>query len=178
MAGVIWSIGQGRRGLPQLIAPLQAREIRFLLDVRSAPWSGVKPEFSREPLAAHLRGTGLRYLYLGDTLGGRPSDPSCYVGGRVDYAITAATPRFQRGLARLVSAWEQGHQVCLFCSEGDPERCHRSKLIGVALAELGVEVQHIGADDSVRTQSQVMQSLSGGQLPLLSLPLRSTGSYR
>ena len=33
------------------------------------------------------------------------------------------------------------------CSEGKPEMCHRSKLIGATLDELGIPVLHIDEDD-------------------------------
>ena len=38
------------------------------------------------------------------------------------------------------------------CSEGRPEQCHRSKLIGEALAAAGIPVCHIDEDGGLLTQ--------------------------
>ena len=79
------TIGYGARTLDQLIAVLKAHRIEYLLDVRSAPYSKFKPEFSKEALEAALKNHGLRYVFMGDTLGGQPRDPACYTEGKVDY---------------------------------------------------------------------------------------------
>jgi hypothetical protein len=52
------------------------------------------------------------------------------------------------------------------CSEGKPEQCHRSKLIGETLAGLGIPVAHIDEHDQVCSQDEVIQRLTGGQLSL------------
>ena len=43
------------------------------------------------------------------------------------------------------------------CSEGKPEQCHRSKLIGELLAALGIPVVHIDENDELRSQEEVIQ---------------------
>ncbi|MCA9829152.1 MAG: DUF488 domain-containing protein, partial [Dehalococcoidia bacterium] len=61
----IYTIGYGNRSIEAFVALLQAHDIAFLLDVRSAPYSRHQPAFSKEPLAAALQQHGIRYLYLG-----------------------------------------------------------------------------------------------------------------
>jgi hypothetical protein len=100
---------------------------------------------------------------MGDTLGGRPSDEACYADGRVDYEKCRDQPFFQAGIIRLRSAWEQRLRVVLMCSEGKPEDCHRSKLIGVSLARAGIEVLHIDETGALKTQQNVINLLTGGQ---------------
>jgi len=56
------------------------------------------------------------------------------------------------------------------CSEGRPEQCHRSKMIGEALAAAGIPVRHIDEDGRVLTQQQVMDRLTGGQLDFFGGP--------
>lgn len=176
--GRVLSIGQGARSVAQLIDALRAESVGFLIDVRSVPRSGFRPEFSRQPLERELQDAGIRYVFMGDLLGGRPSDPACYSEGKVDYDKVRATEAFQRGLARLRSAQEQGLSVCLFCSEGEPSRCHRSKLIGVACAEEGVSVSHILPDGSLASQDAVIRSLTGGQGDLFgAVGFRSRKAY-
>ena len=40
------------------------------------------------------------------------------------------------------------------CSEGKPEQCHRSKLIGASLDEEEIPVIHIDENDEQQTQDQ------------------------
>ena len=50
----IYTIGYGDRSLEEFIAALHANAIAYLLDVRTAPYSRFKPEFSKEALALSL----------------------------------------------------------------------------------------------------------------------------
>lgn len=167
----IFTVGYGARSLEQLAAVLRANAIEFLIDVRTAPYSRYKPEFSKETLEGALKTHGIRYLYMGDTLGGRPDDPTCYVDGKVDYSRLQARPYYQAGIARIQTAFAQGRRVVLMCSEGRPEECHRSKLIGATLAGLGIPVAHIDENDELCTQAQVQERLDGPQLGLFDEPL-------
>jgi hypothetical protein len=49
------------------------------------------------------------------------------------------------------------------CSEGKPENCHRSKLIGQTLTAEGFEVLHIDDNNVVISQKDVLSRLTGGQ---------------
>ena len=84
-----------------------------------------------------MREHDFQYLYLGNTLGGRPDDQSCYVNGRVDYALVREKPWYLQGIQRLCTAWEKQLTVAVLCSELKPEECHRGKLIGNTLVEKG-----------------------------------------
>jgi uncharacterized protein (DUF488 family) len=164
------TIGYGARTLNEFIATLEAHRIGYLLDVRSAPYSKFKPEFTQDAIEAALKIRGIRYVFMGDTLGGQPRDPDCYTDGKVDYEKVRRQPFFQAGLDRLRQAHEQRLRAVLMCSEGRPEQCHRSKLIGVALVAAGIPVAHIDEDGRVLTQTQVMDRLTGGQLDLFGGP--------
>jgi uncharacterized protein (DUF488 family) len=164
------TIGYGARTLDQLVAVLNLHRIVYVLDVRTSPYSKFKPEFSRQPLEAALKARGLRYLFLGDMLGGQPRDPDCYTDGKVDYDKVRRQPFFQSGLERLRQAHEQRSRAALLCSEGRPEQCHRSKMIGEALVAAGIPVVHIDEDGQLLTQTQVMDRLTGGQLDLFGGP--------
>ena len=132
--------------------------------MRSKPYSRYKPDFSKEALERHLKGREIRYVFIGDTLGGQPADPECYTpDGKVDYEICRQKPFFQEGIGRLQQAWQQGHSVVLMCSEGKPEQCHRSKLIGPALDEAGIPLTHIDENDRPLSQEEVMLRVIGGQ---------------
>ena len=162
----IYTIGYGSRSIEELIEVLHAHQIAYLIDVRSAPYSRYKPEFSKAPLANELEQQGIRYVFMGDTLGGRPDDETCYVNGNVDYEKVKATESYQRGIQRLHTAFSQQQSVVLMCSEGKPEECHRCKLIGATLTKENVAVIHIDENDEQLMQVQVIERLTGGQLSM------------
>ena len=148
----------------QQFTDLLLRErVEFLLDVRSSPYSKFQPEFSQGALKASLDAVGVRYVFVGDVLGGRPSDATVYRDGHVDYGLCRAKPWFKQGICRIEASQQGGHVIALMCSEGKPESCHRSKLIGVALVECGIEPEHIDQDGKLVDQEAVMLRLTGGQ---------------
>jgi uncharacterized protein (DUF488 family) len=162
----IYTVGYGNRSGEELILLLQQYEIKFLIDIRSQPYSRFKPEFSREALEKHLKQYGIRYVFMGDTLGGRPTDSTCYVDGRVDYAKVRDKPFYLEGIKRLHSAWEKQERIALMCSEAKPQDCHRSKLIGNTLIEQHIDVVHIDEAGGSKTQEEINQVLTAGQLSL------------
>jgi uncharacterized protein (DUF488 family) len=167
----VYTIGYGARDLAAFLDVLRAHDIGYLLDVRSTPYSRFKPEFSKDALARTVREQGIQYLYLGHQLGGQPDDPSCYQGdGKVDYAVVAQLPAFRVGLERVERAYRQGRRVALMCSEGKPEQCHRSKLIGKFLDERDIPVLHIDENGDLLSQAEVIARLTGGQLNLFGGP--------
>jgi len=163
----IYTIGYGNRSIEEFVELLQRYEIKFLVDIRSQPHSRFKPEFSRDALEKRLKQHHIRYISMGDTLGGRPKDPSCYVDDRVDYARVREKPFYQKGISYLHTAWERQLHIALMCSEAKPQECHRSKLIGNTLIEQGIEVVHIDeTGEKLKTQKEINETLTDGQLLL------------
>jgi uncharacterized protein (DUF488 family) len=160
----IRTIGYGARSLGHFVEAIQAVGAQYLVDVRSAPYSRYKPEFSREPLAARLEQDGIQYVFMGDALGGMPDDPSCYgPDGRVDYARCRLRPRFLEGLESLEAGWEAGYKIVLMCSEGKPQECHRTKLLAEELVAAGVPVVHIDENGRLRPHREIMDLITAGQ---------------
>jgi uncharacterized protein (DUF488 family) len=175
----VHTIGYGSRSLDDFVSLLKAHQIDYLIDVRSAPYSRFKPEFSRTALERHLNTHSIRYVYLGDKLGGQPDDPTCYLDGKVVYEEVRQRPTFIEGLARVETAFRRRLRVALMCSEGKPEQCHRSKLIGQALAERGVPVVHIDEENALVSQADIVYELTDGQLSLFGDPdFQSRKRYR
>lgn len=162
----IYTVGYGNRSIEELIELLHNHKIAYLIDVRSAPYSRYKPEFSKAPLGKELEKHGIRYVFMGDTLGGRPDDETCYINGKVDYEKVKATETYQRGIQRLHTAFSQQQPIALMCSEGKPEACHRCKLIGATLIQESIPVIHIDENGEHVTQTQVIERLTGGQLSM------------
>jgi len=166
----ILTIGYGSRTIEEFIAALKANGVKYLIDVRTSPYSKFKPEFTKEPLQASLERAEIRYLFMGDSIGGQPRDSDCQTDGKVDYDKVRAQAFFQEGIQRLKKAFEQQCHAALMCSEARPEQCHRSKLIGEALVSAGIPVSHIDEDGAVLTQTEVIDRLTKGQLDLFGQP--------
>jgi uncharacterized protein (DUF488 family) len=168
----IYTIGYGNRSLSDFLALLERYHIRYLLDVRTSPHAKYNDDFSKAPLDAALKMRDMRYVFMGDALGGRPKDPDCYTAdGHVDYDRVRAAAFYQAGIARLRTAYGQGHRVALMCSELKPHQCHRVKLIGETLHALDIPVEHIDEHGELKPHADVMRLLlskeeQAGQLTL------------
>lgn len=155
---IIYSIGHSNHELENLIALLRRHGITTLVDVRSQPYSRWVPQANRETLARALQAAGLTYVFMGDSLGGRPADPALHQpDGAPDYERMAATPAFQSGLERLLELARTG-VVAMMCSEGDYRQCHRGQLITPHLLEHEARVIHIHPDgETVEAQPEPKQ---------------------
>jgi uncharacterized protein (DUF488 family) len=159
----LFTIGYGSLKIDQFVRRLRQHRIDFLIDVRSKPYSRYKPAFKKEALAARLQAEGIRYVFMGDTLGGLPEDRSCYTDGKVDYIKCREKPFHKRGIKRLRDAWDQGLRVALMCACSKPEKCHRTKLVGVSLNLDGIPVAHIEKDGRTTDQDSVMARIPSPQ---------------
>lgn len=166
----IYTIGYGNRSLDEFLALLKQYNIHYLVDLRSLPYSRYHPDFSRNAIEARLKQQDIRYIFMGDKLGGRPQDADCYVNNKVDYAIVREKAFYQQGIQRLYMAWQKQARMVLMCSEQKPQECHRGKLIGGSLCAKGIEVAHIDEVGSLKTQEEIEAILSGGQLSLFDDP--------
>jgi uncharacterized protein (DUF488 family) len=155
----VYTIGYGSRTFPEFAWLLKENGVEYLIDVRSSPYSRYSLDFVRERLKLLLAAEGIRYVFMGDVLGGRPDDPSCYRDGKVDYRLVAEKKFFQGGIERIEAAVAQNLTVALMCSEAKPHECHRSKLIGRVLEDRKIDVIHIDECGHSQTQDRVMARL-------------------
>lgn len=176
----ILTIGYGNRSREEVVRLLRDAHVGFVVDVRSSPKSRFDPDFDREALERWLPAANLRYLFMGQELGGRPADPDCYdTDGHVDYARCLQSATFSVGIERLVAASQKGFALCLLCSELRPEQCHRFRLLGEMLVRRGVPVLHFDAMGRLRGHRQLSGEDDAGQLALLPNGLgRSRRAYR
>ncbi len=158
----IYSIGHGNKSFEEFEQELRSFGIQYLIDVRTKPYSKWNPSFNQEALRALLQKKGFVYVYMGDSIGGLPSDTSCYTDGHIDYAKVREKPFFQEGLARLLVAAEKGLKVAVMCSESEPEKCHRSKLIGQELLKHDISMNHIIGIGKSQSQETVMVIVTKG----------------
>ena len=155
---MIWTIGHSNHSARRFIDLLQGAGIDCVADVRSTPFSRRNPQFSQKALAASLKDAGVEYWFLGDALGARPKDPHCWESGKVSYARIAASPAFQEAIHALI---DQSHakRIALMCAEKEPLGCHRTILVGRALALHDTDLAHIHADGRIETQVELENRL-------------------
>lgn len=159
----VFTIGHSNHPPDRFAGLLLAHGIEVLADTRSHPYSRHAPHFDGPAMRAALTRVGVRYLYLGAELGGRPEGEEFYdAEGRVDYALVERSVAFLGGIRRLEAEARGRRRVALLCSEEDPAGCHRRLLVGRTLEDLGFTVLHIRGDGGVQTEVEV----AGGQAPL------------
>lgn len=102
---------------------------------------------------------------MGDVIGGRPLNDSCYdEDGRYDYEKMALVPQFKSGLERLVKANASSYMVAVMCSEADPSQCHRSKLIGRELYfNYDIDMHHIVTPTETISEPTIITQLTKGK---------------
>jgi len=146
----LFTIGHSNHPIEGLLALLQRHAITAVADVRSSPFSRMYPQFNRESLAQSLREQGIRYVFLGDELGARRSEPECYDDATAKYDLIATAPLFRKGLDRVKRGLNE-HRIALLCAEKDPLTCHRAILICRHLRGEVNPIHHILDDGSLET---------------------------
>jgi uncharacterized protein (DUF488 family) len=156
----IYTIGHSTQPIEDFLARLRNESIKTVVDVRSQPYSRFNPQYKRDSLKFSQADARIGYVFAGDSLGGRPNDPTCYKGGAlpdakanylklVDYRAVMQRDWYQAGIETLLQTAGKG-LTALLCSEEDPMQCHRHHLVTQTLLERGVEVWHIRANGDVQ----------------------------
>ncbi len=127
----VYTLGHSSRTLAELLSILRRYSIEILVDVRRYPRSRRHPWFNRGVLEEVLPSRGVRYVWLGDLLGGL---------GR-DYVEYMCSREYREGIRRLEALIAEG-LVAVMCAEAYWLRCHR-RYIAESLAARGYEVLHI-----------------------------------
>ena len=127
---MVFTIGYGGRKFEKFLSLLREYGVGVVVDVRRFPRSK-DPSYNRERLEEALRAEGIRYVFLGETLGG-------FRGGYERYMETEG---YREGIRRLLGLLEEG-RVALMCLERSPRGCHR-RYISKTLEDLGIQVEHI-----------------------------------
>ncbi|MGQ3132930.1 MAG: DUF488 domain-containing protein [Flavobacteriales bacterium] len=173
----LYTIGHGNRKPDEFLALLKNFGIEYLVDVRSQPYSKFNPQFNQNDLKFFLERNGIKYVFMGDSIGGRPNDKSCYDDdGKVDYEVVKTKDFFVQGIDRLKTAYNKDINVVIMCSESKPCECHRSKLIGRVLNLEGIVLKHIDEKGILKDQASVINELNKGlgEFDLFGNPINAT----
>jgi uncharacterized protein (DUF488 family) len=150
-----FTLGHSNHTMEVWLALVRRHEIEVVVDTRSSPFSKYVPQFDKELMQRSLEEAGIRYLFLGAELGGRPANPAYYdTKGRVLYSRLHDDPGFHAAIGRLETGMER-FRIALVCGEEDPAHCHRRLLIGRVLAERGHTMLHIRGDGRLESDHAV-----------------------
>jgi len=149
-AGTVHAAGHGTRTAEELGALLREAEIGVVADVRSIPGSRRNPQHGRSELERWLPMAGIRYVWLGKSLGGRrrqarrPEDSpnaAWLEPAFRNYADYLGTAEGEAGLAEL-EALAHTVPTAILCAERLFWRCHR-RIIADALFARGWQIVHL-----------------------------------
>src|SRR5262245_19478361 len=155
----VFTIGHSRHPVDRFLELLGVHGITAIGDVRSVPYSRMNPQFNRENLKKTLNAAGIAYVFLGDELGARSADPSCFQDGRVQYDRLARTASFQNGLTRVQEGMKS-FRLALMCAEKEPLDCHRTVLVSRYLVLRGIPVGHILSDGRIESHDSALDRLA------------------
>ena len=170
----IFTIGHSSQPIEAFVELLRANKIDVLADARSSPYSKYAPQFNAESVKAAAVAAGIKYVFMGHELGGKPAGSEFYdAAGYVLYSRLAQSPPFLAGITRVLN----GIRTCrtaILCSEENPAECHRRLLVGRVLAERGVNVLHIRHDGSIQSEADILREEkaakpNSGQLALFDI---------
>src|SRR5262245_20434636 len=98
----VFTIGHSNHPIDRFLDLLKRNSVEVVADVRSHPHSRYSPQFNRLALEEALRAVGVRYVYLGRELGGRPANAAFYdEQGHVLFDQLTQSSEFQAGIERL-----------------------------------------------------------------------------
>jgi len=144
MSEVIFTIGQGKKNIEKFLNILSKHKIDLLIDIRSNPYSKIS-SFSQKELSNFLRKNKIKYLYLGNELGGE-NIKDVFRKNKGTLFDIFNKESFRKGLKTL---WKlkKYYKICLFCAEEDPLECHRFLCIGAILKLKGnIDIVNILTD--------------------------------
>lgn len=142
MSKQLFTVGHSNLNIEDFISLLYQYQVNAIADVRSHPYSGYLPHFNRDLLKFELLKAKIKYVFLGEELGARPKDLSCYINGKAVYQKIADSDLFQAGIERILTGVNK-YCIALMCSEKDPLSCHRTILICKYLRQFDIDIAHI-----------------------------------
>lgn len=157
---ILFTIGHSKHEIEYFIHLLKMYKINCLIDVRSAPYSRIAPQFNQESLSDFLKLHNIIYLHFPKEFGARQTDISLIdLENKVDYSRIRETNEFKEGVKRVLEGLEKGYNIALMCSEANPFDCHRFVMIAYHFVREGVTVNHILKDGKIIDNSILEEEL-------------------
>jgi uncharacterized protein (DUF488 family) len=154
----LFTVGHSNLSIEEFIGLITKHQINVIADVRSHPYSSYLSHFNRDLLKFELLKAKFKYVFLGNELGARPKDLSCYINNKAIYSKITDSSDFQNGIKRILVGLNK-YRVALMCAEKDPISCHRTILICKHLRQLDIKIDHIIDDKTLESQGQLEDRL-------------------
>lgn len=139
---MIYTIGHSNITQESFIEILEQFKIKIVVDIRSSPYSKYVTQFNRENIKKTFKKENMRYIFLGDYIGGKPKTLKYYKDGKVNYDLIRESDHYKEGIDGIIEL-NKNNDIVLMCSEENPYSCHRHNLITQTLLKQGLEVIHI-----------------------------------
>ena len=127
----VYTIGHSNLSIEAFVELLKLHDIVHIVDVRSIPYSKYLKDFNRENIENALYSRGIEYRWMGDSLGGKREDKMNSAGIRMDDAYYE-DPKYRTGMVNLMRKALK-KRTAIMCSEENPRKCHRHKIISISL---------------------------------------------
>lgn len=144
---ILYTIGYSAYERELFVNVLQEKKIRWVIDVRSVPASGYRPEYDKAAIDKYLAAHGIGYRHMPREFGAR-QEKRAYLApeGYVDFGLFVKSEAFGEGVRSVEAMAERGELCALMCAEKDALTCHRSILISREFARRGWTVIHLSPD--------------------------------
>ncbi len=128
---VLFTIGHSNHTSEHFLELLRNHNIVCVVDVRSVPFNKYSQHFAKDSLSSELPRNGIEYIWMGDNLGGRRDDLQTSLRMRRNDKYDE-NPGYHRGVIELMRK-ALSKPTVVMCSEEDPRKCHRHKIIAQTL---------------------------------------------
>jgi len=158
----LFTIGHSTRTIEELIAALQAHQIKTLVDIRAFPISRRLPHFNRENLEKSLADAGIRYVWMKELGGMRnkslADSPNVALRNASfrNYADYMLTPEFEHAVGEVIE-FAQLSPTAYMCAERVYFKCHRM-LVSDWLVAHGHEVLHIDDEKAPKPHKLIAEA--------------------
>lgn len=162
----LYTIGHSTFPFEYFLQNLRMFDIKYLLDVRSVPYSRFAEVYNRENLKNLLDKHGIVYWYMGKFFGARPTDLSLYTSSHyLDFEKMRQSALFKKGMESVLLGLSRGNNIALMCTEKDPFDCHRAIMVTKGFADAGIMAKHILPGGSIQTQNELEERLLNKYFP-------------
>lgn len=156
----VYTVGHSTHESSYFVSLLKPLDINCLIDVRSAPFSRIAPQFNKDTLGHTLAQHGIKYAHFKEEFGARRLDTTLLDDdGIVDFQKVRETEEFKKGVLRLKKGFNQGFKIVLMCSEANPFDCHRFVMVSYQLVKECITVKHILKDGQIVDNSLLEREL-------------------
>lgn len=153
----LYTIGHSNNSFEYFQSLLNKYGIEYLIDVRSYPYSKFYTHFNRINLKNKLK---TKYVFLGNSLGGKPKDRKFYINNIIDYSIIQKEQNFIDKV-KLIVENSKNTKICLMCSEADPFKCHRNRLISEYIRSKynHIDINHILKNGKLENHKETVNKM-------------------